>query len=219
MKSLFAIAVVSLALSLCNLTDRLTKGDPNTNANNANNSNANTVANGNNANNQNNSNANNTFANTNENSNDNTNGNSNLTSNGNGNFGDEDDDDTGGVEEGEVQAALMGVKRRWTQSIIDGDKATCRDLLADGFVNTDPRGAVTNKEQFMSGMVSSQNSVDAYTITGARLVNQTGESATMTYVITFTKRGKRVQRWRDTDTFTKSDGRWKVISSASSPAG
>jgi len=208
MKSLFAIAALSLALSLCNLTDRLTKGDRNTN--NANNSNANTVANGNNTNNQNNSNANNT----NENSNDNSN--SNLSANRNGNFGGEDDTD---VEEGEVQAALMGIKRRWTQSIIDGDKATCRDVLADGFVNTDPSGAVTNKAQFCDAVTPSGGSVDAYTITDTRLANQTGASATMTYVLTFTKRGKRVQRWRDTDTFTKSDGRWKIISSASSPAG
>lgn len=213
MKSLFAIAVFSLALSLCNLTDRLTKGDRNTN--NANNGNANTVANVNNANNQNNANTDNT--NENENSNDNANGNSNLAANGNGNFGDEEDD-TDGVEEGEVQAALMGIKRRWTQAIMGNDKATCRDVLADGFVNTDPRGAVTNREQFCGG-IAPQNSVDAYTITDARLANQSGESATMTYVITFTRRGKRVQRWRDTDTFTKRDGRWKIISSASSPAG
>lgn len=218
MKSLFAVAVFSLALSLCNLTDRLTKGDRNTN----NSNNANTVANDNNANNQNDSNVNNANGNTNRNSNnsnDNTNGNSNLTSNGNGNFGDEEEGDTDGVEEGEVQAALVGVKKRWTQSIIDGDKATCRDVLADGFVNTDPRGAVTNKEQFVSAITPANGAVDAYTITNARLVNQTGESATMTYVVTFTRRGKRTDRWRDTDTFTKRDGRWKIISSASSPAG
>ncbi len=123
--------------------------------------------------------------------------------------------DAGGIEQGEVEQALISIKRQWAEAIIASDPEANRRILADEFVNTDPQGQTTNREQFIQQL--GQPSPGAtYSIDEPRLISHNPTTAIMTYVVTFKYRGN-TQRIRDTDTFVKRDGRWQIVSSASSP--
>ena len=124
--------------------------------------------------------------------------------------------DTGGIEQGEVEQALISIKRQWCEAIIASDPEANRRVLADEFVNTDPRGQTTNREQFIQQL--GQPSPGAtYSIDEPRLISNNLTTAIMTYIVTFKYKGE-TQRIRDTDTFVKREGRWQIVSSASSPA-
>ncbi len=126
-----------------------------------------------------------------------------------------DANDAGGIEQGEVEQALISIKRQWAEAIIASDPEANRRILADEFVNTDPQGQTTNREQFIQQL--GQPSPGAtYSIDEPRLISHNPAAAIMTYIVTFKYQGNS-QRIRDTDTFVKRDGRWQIVSSASSP--
>ncbi len=124
--------------------------------------------------------------------------------------------ETGGVEQGEVEEALLSLKRQWTEAIINADVAANERILANEFVNTDPQGQTVDRATFI-GALGQPAPGATYTIDEPRLINHSPTSAIMTYIIAI-KHQRRTERWRDTDTFVKRDGRWQIVSSASSPA-
>ncbi len=195
MKHIPLLIVLALAASLCKFTGHL--------GNNNNNNNSNVVV------------TNNNEANTNSSP---TTSDSPVTENSPSNSPTpqaDEDDAAGGIEQGEVEQALISIKRQWAEAIIASDPEANRRVLADEFVNTDPQGQTTNREQFIQQL--GQPSPGAtYSIDEPRLISHSPTTAIMTYIVTFKYRGD-TQRIRDTDTFVKREGRWQIVSSASSP--
>jgi hypothetical protein len=90
--------------------------------------------------------------------------------------------EAGGVEQGEVEEALLSIKRQWTEAIINGDVAANERILANEFVNTDPQGQTVDRATFIQALGQPAPGA-TYTIDEPRLINYSTTSAIMTYLV------------------------------------
>jgi hypothetical protein len=108
-----------------------------------------------------------------------------------------------------VTAELMKIEHEMTTASINGDISTLATYVADSYVGTSYDGKMQNKNQLLAA-TKPDKTTKSWTITDAKLVSLSQDSAVLTYTQSQTFRNGQTARARITDTFIKQNGRWLV---------
>jgi hypothetical protein len=122
-----------------------------------------------------------------------------------------------GTGEDVARLQLIAIEYQWKQAKAAADLATLQEVFADEFINTDDHGKTYNKTQWIEKFKGGEPQLKSWKISEEKLVSFGGNTATMTFTITYTLKRGADDRSRDTDTFVRRDGRWQVVASQSSP--
>jgi hypothetical protein len=112
-----------------------------------------------------------------------------------------------------VLSELKEIEDKMTGASIKGDKATLEGMLADDYNATGADGKFYNRTQTLYSTEATP-SVTSWSVDNARLLSRSETSATLSAVVSF-RSASSVERQQITDTFVKSDGRWKLLASQS----
>lgn len=108
-----------------------------------------------------------------------------------------------------VTVELMKIEYEMTTASLNGDIAALAPHIADNYVGTSYDGSMQNKNQLLAATKPDKRT-KSWTITDAKLVSLSDDSAVLTYTQSQTSRSGQTVRARITDTFVKHDGRWLV---------
>lgn len=113
-----------------------------------------------------------------------------------------------------AERELLRLEEDWARALMRRDAAFFRRTLHPSYVYSDERG-VFNKEQVIAEQTAPSDSVEFATNEDMR-VHVHGSTAVVTGILIVRGRGKDgafQHRYRYTDTWARSDGRWRMVAS------
>jgi hypothetical protein len=111
----------------------------------------------------------------------------------------------GQTKKSSAEDELIKLDKAWTLAELKGDKKAAGELVWDDYVGTTQRGEIENKAQYLAGIATNADMVEAddYKITIH------GKMAIMTHRATV--KGVRNIQFRSTHIWMKRDGKWKIL--------
>ncbi|PYS54636.1 MAG: hypothetical protein DMF76_26760, partial [Acidobacteria bacterium] len=110
---------------------------------------------------------------------------------------------------------LLAVEKRWKDARVNGNIVVLQGIFADEFTNTDEAGNTYDKAEWVGQFRGGDPSFRGWKISDPKLVSYGGNTATITFTLLY---GGTVGRSKESDTFVKRDGRWRVLASRSAPS-
>jgi ketosteroid isomerase-like protein len=111
-------------------------------------------------------------------------------------------------------AALTAQADRWDQAIVRKDRPAIESNMADDFRQIDGQGNVETKASFVDGLVSTELTIDPYTVEefDVRLYGEVALLSGRTRM-TGTYQGRPFSsHYRYIDIYVRRDGQWKIVS-------
>ena len=111
------------------------------------------------------------------------------------------------------QKAVFALEEGWTRSLVKGDTAQFRRMLAPGFVYTEDNAVTIGASELIKGLATSTDKVTWAGNEGMKFYDYT-PTGVVTGVLVVkgrNKKGEFTHRYRFTDTWLYRNGKWQII--------
>jgi len=118
-----------------------------------------------------------------------------------------------------AKAALMRTEQSLLDSLLKGDSAPFKTVMADSFVFIAPDGSMQKRAEWLKDL-DSGNLKMASSVNDDMVVRLYGDTAVVTYRSTDkgTYKGNDISgKYRWTDVFVKQRGQWRIVSTQGTP--